>query len=151
MRWWGATAHRWVDSPLNLSSDWDRIGTYCLSVTVGCDGPSLVRWSQTSPSYLSRELAHCHDVTVMVDDPSLVRRYCLDKVTYDEFVHRVCEDCKNKVPNEVTVRKSDAIPLEKCTDYDPVWRRAPDLSFHHPVFRRVPDLLFRHPVFQAGS
>lgn len=46
-----------------------------------------------------------------------VHRYCLDKVpsTFDEYVYWVCDDCDVKVPNELTIRNSDAVPPEKCT------------------------------------
>ncbi|KAJ8564906.1 hypothetical protein K7X08_001366 [Anisodus acutangulus] len=46
-----------------------------------------------------------------------MHRYCLDKVpsTFDEYVYWVCDDCEVKVPNELTIRNSDAIPPENCT------------------------------------
>ncbi|CAN4090231.1 unnamed protein product [Withania somnifera] len=46
-----------------------------------------------------------------------VHRYCLGKVpsTIDEYVHWVCDDCEVKVPNELTIRNSDAVSPENCT------------------------------------
>lgn len=46
-----------------------------------------------------------------------VHRYCLEKVTFDEFVYWVCDDCEVKEPDELNIKKSDAISVENrdCT------------------------------------
>ncbi|CAN4115233.1 unnamed protein product [Withania somnifera] len=43
--------------------------------------------------------------------------YCLEKVTFDEFVYWVCDDCEVKEPDEINIKKSDAISIENrdCT------------------------------------
>ncbi|XP_059308199.1 uncharacterized protein LOC132059573 isoform X1 [Lycium ferocissimum] len=46
-----------------------------------------------------------------------VHRYCLEIVTFDEDVYWVCDDCEVKEPDELNIKKSDAISEENgdCT------------------------------------
>ncbi|XP_015071947.1 uncharacterized protein LOC107015994 isoform X2 [Solanum pennellii] len=46
-----------------------------------------------------------------------VHRYCLENVTFDEFVYWVCDDCEVKELGELNIKKSDAITVgnKDCT------------------------------------
>ncbi|KAM3359589.1 putative protein isoform X1 [Capsicum galapagoense] len=41
-----------------------------------------------------------------------VHRYCHEKVTFNEFVYWVCNDCEVKEPDELNSKRSDAISVE---------------------------------------